>query len=164
MTKLTQSRLKELLTYDPATGEFRWRVTLGSRAHAGDLAGTTKVEGYVQLQIDGRLYYAHRLAILYMTGKWPEKWVDHQNRSEDDNSYRNLRPSSVSQNAANSKTPTHNTSGRKGVSWDKKKQKWGAKIQHLGRQKFLGYFEDIDQAATAYANAAKRIFGEFARP
>lgn len=64
---ITQERLKELLTYDPATGEFRWIVSRGPN-RAGNSAGCIDKAGYRIIEIDGKAYRAARLAFLYMTG------------------------------------------------------------------------------------------------
>lgn len=104
MTPLSQERLKELLDYSPETGEFRWKVDIKYNIPADSLAGCVlKDRGYVQIRIDGSLYYAHRLAWLYVTGSWPSKCVDHINQNRADNSFSNLRDVSSSVNNANRK-------------------------------------------------------------
>jgi len=97
-----------------------------------------------------------------MTGKFPFGEIDHVDGNRSNNSWSNLRRATRSQNAANTKKNT-NTSGRKGVSWDKQTQKWRAKIQHHYRSVCLGRYDALDKAATAYAEAAKKIFGEYAK-
>ena len=99
---LTQARLKELLHYDPETGAFTWRVDRTNGRRAGDLAGSTR-EGHITIGVEGTQYYAHRLAVLYMTGKWPKAGmhVDHINRQKADNRWCNLRVVSHSKNMRN---------------------------------------------------------------
>lgn len=80
---LTQAKLKSLINYNPATGEF-------SRAGYAK-CGTLTYQGYVSIQVAGKRYYAHRLAWFYMTGVWPENEIDHKNRVRDDNRWENLR-------------------------------------------------------------------------
>lgn len=75
---LTQSRLKELLHYDPETGVFTRRTTRGGCA-SGTIAGTPHVAGYRSLYVDRAHYLAHRLSFLYMTGAFPKGDVDHIN-------------------------------------------------------------------------------------
>ena len=68
---LTAARLRELLSYDPETGLFRWKINQRPE-RAKDPAGTiNKRLGYVVIQVGGKLRYAHRLAWLYCTGAWP---------------------------------------------------------------------------------------------
>jgi hypothetical protein len=78
--RITQAELKARLYYDPKSGIFSWRPCLTSpiwwnRTWAGKPAGTVK-DGYIQISIDGRLYRAHHLAFLWMTGRIPDL-VDH---------------------------------------------------------------------------------------
>lgn len=160
---LTAERLRELLTYDPASGLFTRRVYRSPNAKAGDIAGTIDKDGYVQIQIDGKVYKAHRLAWLYMTGEWPESDIDHNDLDEGNNTWANLRPATVSQNAANCGKRPFNTSGLKGVTFDKRKGRWMAQIQVDRRCRHLGYHDTPELAHAAYASAAREIHGEYAR-
>ena len=159
---LTQKRLKELLSYDPDTGEFRWRMTLNNRAPSGSVSGYVNHHGYVRIMIDKKTYQAHRLAWLYVYGEFvPE--LDHKNGVRSDNSISNLRPATRSQNLGNSRKPSTNRSGKKGVSWNESRQKWRADIQHNGRHIWLGRFDTSEAAHAAYCKAARELFGEFAQ-
>ena len=91
------------------------------------------------------------------------KQVDHINGDTLDNRRTNLRLASVKENNRNMKIPRHNTSGYKGVSFDKKKGKYRASIYVDNKQKFLGYFDDPKQASFAYDAAAIKFHKEFAR-
>ncbi|WP_376962645.1 HNH endonuclease signature motif containing protein [Azospirillum sp. A26] len=160
----TQERIKELLAYDQNTGMFVWRVAPSRRVNIGMPAGCINSRGYVRIKIDGRLYMAHRLAWLYMTGEWPDEEVDHINRNSADNRWINLRAANRSQNMGNISKNRNNTSGVKGVCWDKKRGMWQARLQASARFKHLGHFADINDAAAAYADAARKHFGRFANP
>jgi hypothetical protein len=74
----------------------------------------------------------------------------------------NLRKASKSQNAMNMKT-RYGTSKFKGVRWQKRDKKWEARIRNNGKLKFLGYFDDEEEATRAYDEEARKIFGGFAR-
>jgi len=87
MTELTQERLKELLHYDPYCGEFWWKGRKG--ISAGTLAGTT-VAGGRKLNIDTKQLTAHKVAILYMEGFYPQGKVRHIDGDRLNNSYANL--------------------------------------------------------------------------
>lgn len=160
---LTAARLREVLDYNPETGEFRWRVTLSRRALAGSVAGCLDPDNYIKIRVDGTLYLGHRLAWLYVYGEFPASRLDHKNVKRDDNRITNLRPASGSQNSANRGLDKNNTSGAKGVYWRPLRNKWQAMIQKDGRQRHLGYFDNRDDGAAAYLSAAKTLFGEFAR-
>ena len=157
---LTQERLKELLSYDPATGVFRWRVSLSNRAPSGSVAGCIRPDGYVQIMIDGKHYLAHRLAWLYVHGELAPQ-LDHADGNPSNNRISNLRPATQSQNNGNARKRSDNTSGKKGVSWHKRDKKWQSRIKHNGRQIYLGYFETAKAAHAAYCEKARELFGEF---
>lgn len=160
---ISQHRLKELLHYDPETGRFAWRVNRARLAKAGQRAGTPHYkEGYIRLHLMGRMYQAHSLAVLYVTGEWPEE-VDHINGVRDDNRWVNLRIVTRPQNGLNRKIYNTNTSGHKGVNWHVKLGKWRARIQVRGRRIALGCFATKEEASAAYKAAEAEYFGEFAR-
>lgn len=161
---ITVERLKEVLEYDPSTGDFRWRQTLGRRAKAGNVAGCRSAsKGYAEIQIDGKLYKRHRLAYLYVHGYLPSE-IDHVSRERGDDRIDNLRPATRSQNRANSSLHSNNTSGAKGVTWHSKQRKWNATISVNRKRIHLGCFDDIGLAADAYRAAAIKHFGAFAAP
>ena len=160
---LTHDRLTHLLRYDRLTGKFIRRVSTAPRALAGMEAGDIDGRGYRRLRIDRKRYLAHRVAWFYVTGKWPEKEIDHKNGDKLDNRWRNLREAEVCENRRNSRVHKDSVSGHKGVSLNSTSGKWRARIWVEGQEVSLGAFETPEQAAEAYASAAKRHFGEFAR-
>jgi hypothetical protein len=89
--------------------------------------------------------------------------TDHINGNGLDNRRVNLRPVSHSQNAMNRGMRSDNTSGFKGVTWDRKGQFWRVRIWVDGRNLVVGRYDDPTQAALAYDEEARRHFGEFAR-
>lgn len=125
---ITQEQLKLILNYDPETGEFNWLVKPRNRASIGGVAGHLRKNGYREISIKGKKYYAHRLAWLYMTGSWPKEHIDHINGNPSDNRFCNLREATRSQNMHNQGVCSNNTSGYKGVCWHKSNQKWEACI------------------------------------
>ncbi|WP_439559837.1 HNH endonuclease [Roseinatronobacter sp.] len=162
---LTAERLRHLLDYDLKTGVFTWRVQRGSRVKPGDIAGTPNEKGYIVIRIDGKQYRAHRLAFLHKDGEWPEgKQVDHRNGTHGDNRWDNLRVATPSQNQWNRGQQRNNTSGYRGVSFDKTRRKWVAYIRVNGRSRRLGRFPTARKASAAYEAEAQRIRGEYYRP
>ena len=163
-TVLTHSLLKKMIFYDEHTGIFKWIHHPSPRARmVGKEAGSLSSEGYVNVRVFGKQYKGGRLAWFWMTGSWPKKHdeIDHKNLNKSDNRWNNLRIASLSQNRANTPLRSHNTSGRKGVSWKKQYKKWQATIRVDGIKKHLGYTDDIEDAARLYSEAAKHYFGDF---
>ena len=149
---MTQDELKEKLLYEPDTGKFFWKVKPAKRIAIGTEAGYSCGQ-YSVIRINGVLYYAHRLAVLYMTGKFPEHVVDHDNRDKKDNRWKNLVATTRIQNHRNSKKKKNNSSGFNGVHWETRKNKWAAVITVNYKAKFLGYFDTKEEAAAARKQA-----------
>ena len=81
----------------------------------------------------------------------------------DDNRWENLREATRTQNNANMRVRIDNRCGLKGVSYHKVAKKWAAKVHLNGEGIYLGLFLTPQEAHDAYAAAAEKIFGEFAR-
>lgn len=157
---LTPARLRELLFYDPETGAFSWRRSRqGVRADLA--AGRVNSRGYAQIGIDLRRYAAHRLAWLYVHGRWPDNDLDHINGDRADNRISNLREATEAENTWNRKTPRNNRTGLKGV-YKATAKRWRAQIKVAGERIVLGHFDSPEDAHAAYCVAAMKHFGEFA--
>ena len=148
---ITQERLKELLHYCPETGVFT-HIKPRKGIRVGEIAGT-KSSLYVVLRIDGKLYKAHRLAFLYMTGSLPLRDVDHINQVRIDNGWINLRLVRTKDNNKNKTLHKSNTSGFNGVGWSKKENRWIAYIGVNGSLKMLGRFKQKTKAIAARKKA-----------
>jgi len=161
---LTRARLRELLHYDPNTGEFRWRERPGNGARRDLSAGhVPSQQDRRRIGIDRRVYSAHQLAWFYMTGRWPRPMIDHCDGDATNNRWNNLRRATSSQNNANRRRPRNNTSGYKGVTLHRGPGKWRATIHRKGRVVHLGTFPTPQAAHAAYLAAARKLYGEFAR-
>jgi len=157
MKRLSQAEVKRLLHYSADTGVFTWLIKPSYCVDAGDVAGTTCTNGYVNILIKRKRYKAHRLAWLYMTGRMPE-FVDHENGKRDDNRWENLRECDPQQNAINAKLRADNKSGVKGVYWSDKSCKWIAQANCNGKRFFLGRFKDLTAAISAREDFVKNNF------
>lgn len=154
-TELTAQRLREVLDYDPATGVFTWTAWRNyGKAQAGVVAGSTMPVGYVQIRVDYRRYYAHRLAWFYVHGGWPEV-IDHINGNRADNRIANLRSVSQQVNMQNIRV-TRNKLGFPGVTLHHQSGLYNAAIKVNKVKKSLGYYQTPEQAHAAYA-AAKTV-------
>lgn len=164
MTSLTPSRAKERLSYDPETGEIRWRTHV-RKQEIGQLAGgIDHSTGYLRIRVDDVLYYGHRLAWLLQTGEWPIHQIDHIDHNKLNIRWSNLRAATQQQNLKNMPKSRSNTSGFKGVHFARHANRWRAEIIADGKRHRLGYFPTAKDAADAYNAAARRLHGDFAAP
>lgn len=109
----------------------------------------------------GRSVYLHR----FLWDLWkrpPAKTVDHENGDGLDCRWHNLRAATVSQNNSNAPKNRRNTSGYKGVSFDRCSGKWHARFRHLGKKLYAGQYATAEEAARAYDAAILPLRGEFA--
>ena len=146
---ITQDKLKSLLNYDKNSGEFTW-INSRYKSKNGTVAGCINKFGYIQITVDGKTYKAHRLAWLYVTGKWPDEYIDHINQIRNDNRFINIRECNQSQNQMNTGLSSKNTSGFKGVNWHKRTNTWMARAYLNGQQIILGHFLDKKEASNVY--------------
>jgi hypothetical protein len=160
MSALTIERLKELLKYDHKSGIFTWRQRRGGAATAGSMAGAVS-GGRIQIRIDGFFYKAHRLAWLYVHGKWPNDEIDHKDGDVANNRIANLREATPAQNRQNMrKAQSNNKVNLLGVSLagdQRRIKKWQAQISAGRRYYHLGYFITPEEAHRAYIKAKRRI-------
>jgi hypothetical protein len=157
---LSQDELKKQVKYDPETGIFTWEVNKNGIAQIGIVAGGLQTNGYIYIKIDSRLYKAHRLAFLYMTGEIP-KYVDHIDMIKSNNKFSNLRPATKSENNRNRIVRKDNKTGFKGVSFHKAANKFIARCTTLSGRIHLGVFDTAELASKAYKAFAKVHHGEF---
>lgn len=155
--------LQQWLNYDPITGLFTWRKSSGSKS-VGSEAGGIDAFGYRRIRINTKKYQAQRIAWMMATGDDPGEYhIDHINSDPSDNSFANLRLATAAENACNRGAPSTNTSGYKGVTWKKSKNKWNAQIMVNRKKKNLGYFNTPEEAYAAYCKAANELHGDFAK-
>lgn len=159
---ITQKHLKELLSFDPNTGIFTWLVSSNKKIKIGDVAGYCDFHGYIVITVYGIKHKAHRLAWLYVYGSLPPNEIDHINKIKHDNRIYNLRIATKSENQWNHGKNINNTSGYKGVGWDKRRQKWRSYIRVFGKQNHLGYFDTKEEAYASYCVSATESHGKFA--
>jgi hypothetical protein len=169
MGELSYERVREVLDYDPATGRFTWLVNRPQRVKVGDPAGyLDKSQGRYRIGVDRRFYRASRLAVLWMTGEWPQGEVDHKNANTMDDAWHNLRVATRSENQHNRGVRKDTTTGFKGVRFQRSAHGnrcgyYVAQIGVGGKRVYIGSFKTAEEAAAAYAKAAVEHHGVFAR-
>lgn len=157
---ITQELVRELFSYED--GIFVWKKQLSYRGKIGKKAGSLSNTGYIQIGIKNMDYLLHRLVFLYHHGYMP-KYIDHIDGNKLNNRIENLRECTNQQNSFNSKISKNNTSGIKGISWDKSRNKWQAKCMIDGKTIHIGRFSDIKQAENALKSARSYYHGIYAR-
>jgi hypothetical protein len=163
MNQLSQEDLKINLIYDKDTGVFTWKKSNNSKIKVGYIAGGYDSYGYKTIKINNKLFKAHRLAWLYVYGVMPINNIDHINGIKDDNRILNLRECTQQTNNYNSSIRKDNKSGIKGITFDKKSNKWRANIRVDGEQIHLGLFSHVLDAQVLMEHVREKLHGEFAR-
>ena len=159
MSEITQDLLLSLFSYKD--GGLYWNISK-QKIQKGKRAGSSKGSKYHQIKIDGKKYYEHRLVYLYHHGVLPDM-IDHINANPLDNRIENLRSVFPFQNSWNSKKRIDNTSGVKGISYDKSRNKWTARCSYRRNYKYLGRFDLKEDAVKALHEFRNQQHKEFAR-
>ena len=136
-------------------GRFVWNVR-GHGITVGREAGCINKEGYRVMGIQGKRFYAHRLAWLWVYGKFPSKEIDHINGNRLDNRIPNLRDVTKQENRKNQKIHKKNTSGVMGVYWSKDRKIWRVKISCNKKQLHIGCYKEFDDAVEARKEAERK--------
>lgn len=164
--------LRECFTYDPISGELRWRerpqshfprqlrdAKAWNKKWAGRIAGRYSIKGYLQISVDNHRLYASRIIYKMIHGEDPQ-WMDHIDRNRANNAADNLRSVSMLQNNQNMRKRP-GASGYIGVTFKPGSAKpFYAKIRdERGIRRSLGSFSTPEEAHAAYVAAANRFFG-----
>jgi hypothetical protein len=157
----------EYLSYNELTGDLTWIKSTGNGCNrkpgtiANSVGSGRANKKYINIKFRKHSYRAHRIAWFIKTGEQPEE-IDHRDGDGLNNKWYNLRNCTMLNNKQNYPKPVTNTSGYKGVSWNKKSNKWTATITANTTRINLGYFDNPELAHEAYCEAANKYHGEFA--
>lgn len=167
--------LRQLLHYEPETGKLFWlrqpvsafkdgirtaaqKARMWNARFDGREAGNIDPStGYVRIRVGGVLLYAHRIAILMVTGEWPTDEVDHEDGDVANNRITNLRCVSHAENLRNAKRRSDNSSGQTGVHYYERDDLWQAEIRVDGETRYLGRFATIEEATRVRERAEARL-------
>lgn len=148
--KISRERLMRVLDYSPDTGVFTWINGNSRNVNPGDIAGYKNSCGYIKIRVGSSLFFAHRLAWIYVYGEDIDGHeIDHINGDKSDNRICYLRISSHQQNMFNMKKKSTNKSGVKGVHFDKRCNKWRAQTSINKKRVHIGLFDTIESAEKA---------------
>ena len=160
MTARQPERLEDAFRYDAESGVLT-RIFKGGQTRIIGSKKTT--DGYTKTSLNGREYPAHRLIWWIAYGSLPDRFIDHINGDKSDNRLSNLRLATDSENKRNVGKRQHNTSGFKGVTWDKANKRWLAHATFQGKGVHLGRHSTPEAAAQAYREFAEQNHGSFYR-
>lgn len=156
----TQEQLLSIFDYNEETGILYWRESRGCVAK-GYIAGTKHNKGYLSIVLDKIPYLVHRVIWCMYYGNWPTDYIDHINGNRSDNSILNLRLATRSENAKNHPKRLDNTSGIKGVIWDKRRNKWIARVQNNNTRYDVGGYDSIEEAELEIKKFREQLHNEF---
>lgn len=142
-------------------GMLFWKINPATHTKAGDRAGGYHNEGYRNIQIHGKLRLEHRVIFLMCNGYLPD-FIDHINGIRNDNRIENLRPATRRQNGCNSAIYSSNTSGVKGVYFNKKRMKWVSRVFKFGKTVVSKSFDTLEEAAKFRFEMERIEYGDFA--
>jgi hypothetical protein len=144
--------MKDLLSYNPLTGVFLWKVSRGPTVKAGDVAGSLRPDGYRSVYISGKRYLAHRLAWYFTHDCWPEGQIDHIDGNRSNNAIGNLEDVTGRENVRRGMLRYGKKTGLPtGVSVHYNGFRADACIN--GKPTYLGRFDDPQEAHQAYLEA-----------
>jgi hypothetical protein len=170
---LTVDDVKEVLKYDPDTGELFWTEKGGQWVYkdnkyeyklmpAGTVGKFTHNLSYRMVWVMGRLYMAHRVIWLLHTGRWPEGVIDHIDGDGLNNKASNLRDVSHKANLRNTKKRREGNANPVGVTYLKgrKKRPWLAVTFAGGKRVRLGTYSTVQEAETVVKNAESELLNK----
>lgn len=161
---LTQENVRNMFDYREDGNLIRKHSIGGNNNKAGRVIGTkpkmTRNNRYSATTVDGKHWCVHKLIYLYHYGQVPDQ-LDHINGDTSDNRIENLREANSSENMRNRRVFSNNKSGYKGVSWSKCHGKWYVYMNVNNARKHLGYYDDLEIAASLASEARDLHHGNF---
>jgi hypothetical protein len=89
--------------------------------------------------------------------------LDHIDLNKFNNCISNLRLADKYQNGYNQAPRKNTVTGYRGVTYDKQRRSFKARIKVRGHRKVLGWFKTAYEARLAYIEASKKFHGAFGR-
>jgi hypothetical protein len=142
--------------------ENKWE--LFNMKHCGKIAGSYGDRGYGLVIFDGASYPITKLVFM-LHNKCDldiSNVIDHKNGNPRDNSKENLRIATCSENSSNSKRNSLNTTGVKGLDWNKAAQRWRARIMVNG-VRYTKYYDSMLDAVASVMRLRNKHHKEFGK-
>ncbi len=157
---LTKEKILNRLSYNEETGA----LTRNWKGGSSRPTGTVREDGYIRINVDGKLHYAHRLVWIIFNGHIPDGMqVDHIDCNPSNNKISNLRLATQSQNNHNQRVYKSNSSGVKGVLWNKLEKRWKVTCWLNNKKHNGGTFLSLEEAVKAQKELRDRLHADFAR-
>jgi hypothetical protein len=160
MTIITYELAHDYLIYDPAMGEFWWKIDRNQSVRAGMRAGSPTNKGYRSILIERKKIEEHRLAWLMVHGEQPAAgmYIDHINRNRSDNRIQNLRVVDPVGSAANRVREVYKSGNERGIAFNRSNGKWQVSVPITNRKsKYIGCYDDIHDARIARDAADRAV-------
>ena len=156
---ITQELIYRLFEYKD--GNLYWKMCGKRTDLIGTKAGTLNGDRW-QVTIDKKHYKLHRLIFMMFHGFMPDE-IDHIDNNPLNNRIENLRPASRSEQCCNTSLRIDSTSGIKGVTWDKARNKWIVSINKNKKTVFRGRFDNLELAHLVSLEARNKYHGDYAK-
>lgn len=158
-----------MFSYDKVSGGLKWKhrepSSLKNRQwngrFANKTAGTIRKDGYLRVKVGCRYILVHRLIWFIEFGEFPSFLIDHINGNKSDNRLENLREVTKSENATNCNT--ENSTGHKGVRYDKRYNTYQVRLTKNGKTFHLGQAKTFSEAIEIYNQNVDKIHGNFGK-
>lgn len=170
--------LRSILDYDQETGVFTWKARkdypkawntrfvgkpTGCKCYHPKSMGTVAGKpSMIQIRINDILYLANRLAWLYVTGEWPQEFIDHADHNPFNNAFDNLRPATHSENLANRPVQVNSQTGHKGIQ-QRTEGCWRVRVNLNKKNLHCSHHSTLEDAIAARDAALAEHHGAFAR-
>ena len=152
----------DALLYEPVSGRLIWKHrpeyhfekavssrTWNTKNPGSEVFIDRNKTGHGRFTMNKTRHSESRVMFLLMEGRWPEHQIDHINGDPTDNRWSNLREVTAAENSQNLAMSSANTSGRMGVSFNKRRGKWQASIKVNGRGVALYWGTSFNDAVAA---------------
>ena len=119
-------------------------------------------KGYKKVNLNNKTKEVHRLvALAFIPNLENKRCVDHIDTNKTNNNMSNLRWATMDENGHNVPITRRNTSGIKGISWNKRDKRWKVELMYKRKYYYFGSFIDKEEAIKVRQLKANELYGEF---